>query len=151
MAFLYLCPTKKQMGRIVAIDYGQKRVGIAVTDTLQLIANGLTTVSPDTIFSFLEAYTQKEKVDEFIVGLPKQMNNEPSESMKYITPFVTGLKKKYPNTPVLFVDERFTSKLAQQTMLDSGINKKSRQNKALIDQISATIILQSYLESRMYK
>lgn len=151
MTFLYLCPTKKQMGRIVAIDYGQKRVGIAVTDTLQLIANGLTTVSPDTIFSFLEAYTQKEKVDEFIVGLPKQMNNEPSESMKYITPFVTGLKKKYPNTPVLFVDERFTSKLAQQTMLDSGINKKSRQNKALIDQISATIILQSYLESRMYK
>jgi len=136
------------MGRIVAIDYGQKRVGIAVTDTLQLIANGLTTVTPDIIFSFLETYIQKEKVDEFVVGLPKQMNNEPSESMKYITPFVTGLKNKFPNIPVIMVDERFTSMLAQQTMLESGINKKSRENKALVDQISATIILQSYLESK---
>lgn len=137
------------MGRIVAIDYGQKRVGIAVTDTLQLIANGLTTISPDTVFSFLESYTKQEVIDEFIVGLPKQMNNEPSESMKFITPFVSGLKNKFPQIPVTMVDERFTSKLAQQTMLESGINKKHRQNKALVDQISATILLQSYLESSL--
>lgn len=137
------------MGRIVSIDYGKKRVGIAVTDTLQLIANGLTTVSPDTIFAFLETYVQQEVIDEFIVGLPKQMNNEPSESMKYITPFVTGLKNKFPHIPVTMVDERFTSKLAQQTMLESGINKKNRQNKALVDQISATILLQTYLESSL--
>jgi putative Holliday junction resolvase len=137
------------MGRILAIDYGRKRVGIAVTDTLQLIANGLTTVSTDTLFSFLEKYVEKEKVAEFVIGLPKQMNNEPSESMKYITPFITGLRNKFPSIPVIMFDERFTSKLAQQTMLESGINKKNRQNKALIDQISATILLQSYLESSL--
>jgi len=136
------------MGRILAIDYGQKRVGIAVTDRLQLIANGLTTILTPEIFSFLENYTKQEPVDVFVVGLPKQMNNEPSESMKYITPFVNGLKKRYPSIPVVFFDERFTSKIAQQTMLDSGLHKKKRQDKALVDQISATIILQSYLESK---
>ncbi len=136
------------MGRILAIDYGQKRVGIAVTDSLQLIANGLTTVSTDTLFAFLKTYTEKENVEEFIVGLPKQMNNSPSESMKYITPFIAGLKNKFPTIPVTLVDERFTSKMAQQTILDSGINKKNRNNKALIDQISATILLQSYLETK---
>ncbi len=136
------------MGRIVAIDVGQKRCGIAATDPLQLIANGLTTVPAAEIFSFLEKYVEKEPVDEFVVGLPKQMNNEPSESMRFVTPFVNRLKKLFPNIPVVFVDERFTSKLAQQTMLQSGINKTKRQDKALIDQISATIILQSYLESK---
>ncbi|MDR3704423.1 MAG: Holliday junction resolvase RuvX [Paludibacteraceae bacterium] len=136
------------MGRILAIDYGQKRVGIAVTDQLQLIANGLTTILTPEIFSFLENYTKQEPVDVFVVGLPKQMNNEPSESMKYITPFVNGLKKRYPSIPVVFFDERFTSKIAQQTMLESGLHKKKRQDKALVDQISATIILQSYLESK---
>lgn len=136
------------MGRILAIDYGQKRVGIAVTDSLQLIANGLTTVSTDTLFAFLKTYTEKENVEEFIVGLPKQMNNTPSESMKYITPFITGLKNKFPTIPVTLVDERFTSKMAQQTILESGINKKNRNNKGLIDQISATILLQSYLETK---
>ncbi len=135
------------MGRILAIDYGQKRVGIAVTDSLQLIANGLTTVSSDTIFAFISAYIDKETVDKIIVGLPKQMNNEASESMRFIAPFVTALQKKHPTIPVLMVDERFTSKLAQQTMLASGISKKKRQDKALVDQISATILLQSYLES----
>jgi putative holliday junction resolvase len=136
------------MGRILAIDYGQKRVGIAVTDQLQLIANGLTTILTPEIFSFLENYTKQEPIDVFVVGLPKQMNNEPSESMKYITPFVNGLKKRYPSIPVVFFDERFTSKIAQQTMLESGLHKKKRQDKALVDQISATIILQSYLESK---
>ncbi len=136
------------MGRIIAVDVGQKRIGVAVTDPLQLIANGLVTVSAGDIFPFLEKYLQQEQVDEFVVGLPKQMNNQPSESMKFVTPFVNRLKKLFPNIPVTFVDERFTSKLAQQTMLQSGISKTKRQDKALIDQISATIILQSYLETK---
>jgi putative Holliday junction resolvase len=136
------------MGRIVAIDVGQKRCGIAATDPLQLIANGLTTVAAAEVFSFLGNYVAKEQVDEFVVGLPKQMNNEPSESMRFVTPFVNRLKKLFPNIPVVLVDERFTSKLAQQTMLQSGLSKTKRQDKALVDQISATIILQSYLESK---
>ncbi len=138
------------MGRILAIDYGLKRVGIAVTDTLQLIANGLTTVYVNEVMNFLEQYTAKEPVDLFVVGLPKQMNNEASESMKYIEPFVNRLKKKFPSIDVKYVDERFTSVLAHQTMLAGGLKKKDRQNKALADQISATIILQSYLESIKY-
>lgn len=136
------------MGRILAIDYGQKRVGIAVTDAFQLIANGLTTVSINEIMTFLEEYVAKESVELFVVGLPKQMNNKPSESMKYIEPFVNRLKKKFPDIDVQYVDERFTSALAHQTMIDGGLKKKDRQNKALVDQISATIILQSYLESK---
>jgi putative Holliday junction resolvase len=137
-----------KMGRILAIDYGQKRVGIAVTDTLQMIANGLTTVATSDIMTFLEQYVAKEPVDLFVVGLPKQMNNQASESMKYIAPFVGRLKQKFPTIEVKYVDERFTSVLAHQTMLDGGLKKKDRQNKALVDQISATIILQSYLETR---
>lgn len=136
------------MGRLMAIDFGRKRVGIAVTDTMQIIANGLTTVSTSEIFNFLRTYTSKEKVDAFIVGLPKQMNNEESESMKYITPFVKGLQNNFPNIEIQMYDERFTSKLAQQTMIQGGMSKKDRQNKAMIDQISATIILQSYMESK---
>lgn len=136
------------MGRILAIDYGQKRVGIAVTDTLQIIANGLATVPTVEIMSFLEQYLAKEPVDLFVVGLAKQMNNEPSESMKYIEPFVARLRKKFPAIEVKYVDERFTSVLAHQAMLDGGLKKKDRQNKALVDKISATIILQTYLESR---
>jgi putative Holliday junction resolvase len=137
------------MGRILAIDYGQKRVGIAVTDTLQLIANGLTTLSVNEVMNFLERYVAKEPVDLFIVGLPKQMNNEASESMKYIEPFVTRLKRKFPTIEVKYIDERFTSILAHKAMIDGGLKKKDRQNKALVDQISATIILQSYLETRL--
>lgn len=136
------------MGRILAIDYGQKRVGIAVTDTLQMIANGLTTVPTVEIMNFLEQYIAKEPVDLFVVGLPKQMNNEASESMKFIEPFVGRLKQKFPFIEVKYVDERFTSVLAHQTMLAGGLKKKDRQNKALVDQISATIILQTYLESK---
>jgi putative holliday junction resolvase len=135
------------MGRIIAIDYGRKRVGIAVTDTLQLIANGLTTVASHELIAFLERYIQAEPVDKIIVGLPKQMNNQPSESMKYITPFVHTLKKRIPHIPIEYVDERFTSVLAHRTMLEAGLKKKDRQNKALVDTISATIILQTYLES----
>jgi len=138
------------MGRILAIDYGQKRVGIAVTDTLQLIANGLTTLPVNEVMKFLEDYVAKEPVELFVVGLPKQMNNEASESMKYIEPFVARLKKKFPIIEVKYVDERFTSMLAQKAMIDGGLKKKDRQDKALVDRISATIILQSYLESNKF-
>jgi putative Holliday junction resolvase len=136
------------MGRIVAIDYGRKRTGIAVTDPLQLIANSLTTIPSSEVISFLANYTVKEKVDSFVVGYPRQMNNMPSESVKYIDPFIDILRKKFPEKEIFLMDERFTSKLALQTMIDGGVKKKDRQNKALIDAISATIILQSYLEYR---
>ncbi|MFV0546073.1 MAG: Holliday junction resolvase RuvX [Bacteroides sp.] len=138
------------MSRIIAIDYGRKRTGIAVSDTLQLIANGLTTVATHLLLSFLDDYLRKESVERIIIGLPKQMNNEMSENMKYIQPFVNSLKKKYPDLPVEYVDERFTSVLAHRAMLDGGLKKKDRQNKALVDEISATIILQTYLESKRF-
>jgi len=133
------------MGRIMAIDYGRKRTGIAVTDELQLIANGLTTVASHDIFNFIRNYVQHEKVDAFVVGEPRQMNNQPSESLQFIIPFVNRLKKEYPDKTVEMVDERFTSKMAFQTMIDAGLKKKDRQNKELVDTISATIILQSYM------
>lgn len=139
------------MGRILAIDYGQKRVGIAVTDPLQIIANGLTTVPSGKIFDFLKTYFQTETVDLILVGLPMQMNATPSESARFIEPFVKKLAKDFPNIPIERVDERFTSKMAFQTMIESGLGKKDRQNKALVDTISATIILQSYMESNRYK
>ena len=136
------------MGRIMAIDYGRKRVGIAVTDDLQLIANGLTTVASHEIFTFLRSYTQHEKVDIFVVGEPRQMNNQPSESLQFIVPFVNRLKKEFPEITVNMADERFTSKMAFQTMIDAGLKKKDRQNKGLVDTISAAIILQSYLNQK---
>lgn len=136
------------MSRIVAIDYGRKRTGIAVSDPMQIIANGLTTVPTHELFAFLMDYLQKEEVERIVIGLPKQMNNQLSENMKNIEPFVKRLKKTVPHIPVEYVDERFTSVLAHQAMLDGGLKKKARQNKALVDEISATIILQSYLESR---
>ena len=139
------------MGRIVAIDYGKKRTGVAVTDILQLIANGLTTVPTTELMDFLLKYVEKEPVERIVVGHPKQMNNEDSENMKRIIPFVNQLKKKLPGIPVEWVDERFTSVLAHQAMLDGGLKKKARQDKALVDEISATIILQSYLESKRFK
>ena len=138
------------MSRIVAIDYGRKRTGIAVSDTMQIIANGLTTVPTHELLAFIANYVQVEPVERIIIGLPKQMNNEASESMKYIDPFVRLLKKQLPDMPVEFVDERFTSVLAHRTMLEAGLKKKARQNKALVDEISATIILQTYLESKRY-
>ena len=136
------------MGRILAIDYGTKRTGLAVTDEMQIIASGLTTVETKVLISFLKDYVAKEKVDKFVVGLPKQMNNTASDSEIYIQKFLEQLIKVVPHIPVDRVDERFTSKMAFQTMIDSGLKKKQRQNKALIDEISATLILQSYLASQ---
>ncbi|MDO6759075.1 Holliday junction resolvase RuvX [Tamlana sp. 2_MG-2023] len=136
------------MGRILALDFGTKRTGIAVTDVLQIIASGLTTVSTKELLSFLKDYTQKEDVELFLVGEPKQMDNTASESEAYIIPFIAKLEKAFPKIPIKRVDERFTSKMAFQTMIDSGLKKKQRKNKALIDEISATIILQDYLHSK---
>lgn len=139
------------MGRIVAIDYGRKRTGIAVTDILQIVANGLTTIPSGDIVSFLSEYVLKEPVDLFVIGYPKQMNNELSENMKYIEAFKNHLNKKIPDIPTVYYDERFTSVLAHQVMIEGGLKKKQRQNKELVDEISAVIILQSYLESTKYK
>jgi putative Holliday junction resolvase len=136
------------MGRIIAIDYGTKRTGLAVTDEMQLIASGLTTVETKVLIPFLKDYVAKEKVDKFVVGLPKQMDNTASESEIYIQKFLIQLVKDVPHIPVDRVDERFTSKMAFQTMIDGGLKKKQRQNKALINEISATLILQSYLASQ---
>ncbi len=136
------------MARLLSIDYGKKRTGIAVSDPLQIIANGLTTVETTGLFDFLANYLQKEEVSCIVVGLPRQMNNEPSENMKRIEPFVNRLRKLYPHIEVEYFDERFSSKMALQTMIDGGVKKKDRQNKALVDEISATIILQGYMESK---
>ncbi len=135
------------MSRILAIDYGQKRTGIAVTDTLQMIANGLTTVDTRELEKFIVDYMAQEDVSTIVVGKPTQMNGENSENMKRIEPFFNRLKKLFPNKEVTYYDERFTSVLAHQAMLQSGIGKKARQNKALVDKISATIILEDYLQS----
>lgn len=136
------------MPRILAIDYGLKRTGIAVTDELQIIASGLTTVATNEVITFLKNYTTKEKVELFLVGEPKQMDNTASESEVLIIPFIKRLENEFPNIPIKRVDERFTSKMAFQTMIDSGLKKNQRKNKALIDEISATLILQSYLYSK---
>ena len=139
------------MGRILSIDYGRKRCGIAVTDTLKIVANGLTTVQSATLIDFLKQYTAKEPVEKIIVGLPKQMDNTPSESMKYIRPFMGQLKKALPDIPVEMFDERFTSVLAHKAMLDGGMKKMARRDKAIVDEISATIILNDYLQSLQAK
>lgn len=135
------------MGRILAIDYGRKRVGLAVTDEFQIIANALTTVSANELLAYLRDYISKEKVDCIVIGEPKQMNYEPSESTKYIEPFIRKLKIEFPDIKIERHDERFTSKMAQQTIIDAGLKKKDRQNKSLLDSVSATIILQSYMNS----
>jgi len=136
------------MARIMAIDYGTKRTGLAVTDELQIIASGLSTVPTKELLVFLKDYTKKENVELFLVGEPKQMNFEASESEPEIVKFLNKLKNTLPNIPVKRVDERFTSKMAFQTMIDSGLKKNQRKNKALVDEISATIILQSYLYNK---
>ena len=136
------------MARILAIDFGEKRTGIAVSDPLQMIANGLTTVETAHLEQFLVDYIAKESVERFVIGFPTTLRNEPAVVTAKITPFVEKLKQRFPTIPVELVDERFTSKIAFQTMIDGGLKKKARQNKGLIDQISATIILQTYLESR---
>lgn len=136
------------MARILAIDFGTKRTGIAVTDELQIIASGLTTVSTKELIPFLKNYISKEPVELFLIGEPKQMNNNASESEVFIISFIEKLKKVIPDIPIKRVDERFTSKIAFQTMIDSGLKKNQRKNKALVDEISATLILQSYLYSK---
>ena len=135
------------MGRILAIDYGTKRTGLAVTDEMQIIASGLTTVDTKHLLEYLKKYVSTENVEKIVVGLPKQMDNTASESEVYIQKFLKTLLKEIPQIPVDRVDERFTSKMEFQTMIDSGLKKKQRKNKALVDEISATLILQSYLSS----
>jgi len=131
--------------RVMAFDYGTKRIGIAVTDPMQIIATGLNTVHPNQIIEYLKKYFQTEPVERFIVGEPKQMDNTPSQSAIHVKGFVNLLKKNFPETPVEMLDERFTSKMASAAIAQSGMGKMARQNKALVDTISATIILQSYL------
>ncbi|HPT22463.1 MAG TPA: Holliday junction resolvase RuvX [Bacteroidales bacterium] len=139
------------MGRIIGIDYGKKRIGLAVTDPLQIFASPLNTVSPNEFYNFIEDYLKTEKVDAFVIGYPVQMNNQPSESVNYINPFIRRLKKTYPEINVHLVDERFTSQMALRTMIDGGVKKGDRQNKSMVDKISASIILQSFLDNRANK
>ncbi len=143
-----MCIFATDMARILSIDYGQKRTGLAVTDPLQLIANGLTTVPTAQLVDYVLNYVRQESVERIVVGLPKQNSGAFSDNMKRIEPFVNRLKKLLPEIPVEYVDERFTSVLAHRTMIDAGLKKKDRQNKALVDEISACIILQTYMESR---
>jgi putative Holliday junction resolvase len=135
------------MGRILAIDYGKVRTGLAVTDDLKIIASGLTTVQSDELIEFLKDYISNQEIELFVIGLPKQLNNELSEIECLIETFIKELNETFKNIPIKRIDERFTSKLAFQSMIDGGLKKKSRRNKALIDEISATILLQDYLSS----
>ena len=136
------------MGRIIALDYGKVRTGIAVTDELQLIASGLTTVATSSLISFLKDYVAKEVIAGFVVGEPRQMDNTPSDAESLITPFLRTLRKEFPSLPVERQDERFTSKMAVQSMIEGGFGKKKRRDKALVDEISATLILQAYLNRK---
>ncbi|MBS3806444.1 MAG: Holliday junction resolvase RuvX [Bacteroidales bacterium] len=136
------------MGRILAIDYGRKRVGLAVTDPMKMIANALDTVHPKDLMKYLADYFAKENVESIVVGYPKQMDNTASEAVEYIRPFLKKLRKQFPEIPVELEDERFTSKMALDTMIQGGMKKKQRQNKSHVDRISATIILQSFLERK---
>jgi putative Holliday junction resolvase len=139
------------MARILAIDFGKKRVGLAVTDPAKIIATRLTTVPSNQIWDYLEEYFRKETVEAVVVGYPRQLNNEASEAVRYINPFLRKFQQKYPEMQLELADERFTSKLAFQTMIDGGLKKEKRQDKALIDGISATIILQTFLEQERNK
>jgi len=134
------------MPRVRAIDYGRKRTGLAVTDPGQIIANRLTTVTTHTLWDYLHQYFQKENVETVVVGYPRQMNNQASEAVKYVNPFLKKFREKYPEINLEVMDERFTSKMALQTMIDGGLKKQKRQDKEMVDAISATIILQDYLE-----
>jgi putative Holliday junction resolvase len=136
------------MGRILAIDYGTKRIGLAVTDPLQIFASPLNTVSPNEFDNFISGYLKTEEVEAFVIGYPVQMNNQPSESVKYINPFIKKLKKAFPEKHIHLVDERFTSQMALRTMIDGGVKKRDRQDKLMVDKISASIILQSFLDNR---
>ena len=139
------------MARILSIDYGKKRTGLAVTDPLKLIAGGLATVSTSELFNYLQQYVKQEQVEKVIIGKPLQTNGEASENLNRVQQFVNRWKKNMPQIPIEYYDERFTSVLAHRAIIDSGIGKKARQNKALVDEISATILLQDYMESRLFK
>jgi putative Holliday junction resolvase len=139
------------MARIMAFDYGTKRIGIAVTDPMQMIATGLETVHPNMIMEYLKKYLQTEQVETFIVGEPKQMDNTPSQSAMHVRGFVNLLKRTFPEIPVEMLDERFTSKMASAAILAGGVKKAGRQNKALVDTVSAVILLQSWMEGRAFK
>jgi putative holliday junction resolvase len=139
------------MSRILAIDYGTKRIGLAVTDPMQIFASPLNTVSPKEFDNFIEGYLKAEEVEAFVIGYPVQMNNQPSVSVKYIDPFIQKLKRTFPEKDIHLVDERFTSQMALRTMIDGGVKKKDRQNKSMVDKISASIILQSFLDNRSNK
>jgi putative Holliday junction resolvase len=136
------------LARILSIDYGKKRTGLAVTDPLQIIAGGLATVATSELFDYLQAYIAREQVEMIVIGEPRQPNGEPSENLARVQQFVNHWRKAVPNVPIQFYDERFTSVLAHQAMLDGGLKKKARQNKGLVDEISATIILEDYMRSR---
>jgi putative holliday junction resolvase len=136
------------MGRILGIDYGMKRVGLAVTDPLQIFASPLNTVKVQEFERFIDEYMKTEQIDEFVVGYPRQLNNKPSESVKYVDPFLKRLRKRFPGKLLHLVDERFTSQIALRTMIDGGVKKKGRRNKMIADMISASIILQSFLDNR---
>ena len=139
------------MGRILAIDYGTKRIGLAITDPLQIFASPLTTVKPEEFYSFIEGYIKTEEVDAFVIGYPVQMNNQPSVSVNYINPFIKKLRKTFPEKHIHLVDERFTSQMAFRAMVEGGVKRKDRQDKSIVDKISASIILQSFLDNRLNK
>ena len=138
------------MARILSIDYGRKRTGLAVTDPLQIIAGGLATVATSELFEWLQAYIAREPVERIVIGEPRQPNGEPSENLARVQQFVNSWRKAVPNIPIEYYDERFTSVLAHQAMIDGGLRKKARQNKGLVDEISATIILEDYMRSRKF-
>lgn len=147
----FTTPVKhKVLGRILSIDYGRKRTGLAVTDPLQIIAGGLATVATSELFDWLQTYITKENVERIVIGEPRQTNGEPSENMARVQQFVNRWRKAVPSIPIDFFDERFTSVLAHQAMIDGGLHKKARQNKGLVDEISATIILEDYMRSRKF-
>ena len=137
------------MGRILGIDYGRKRTGVAVTDPLQIVAGNLATVPTHTLMSFIKDYIAREQVERIVIGQPTQLNGEPSESMKYITPFVNKLRKELPDMPIVMYDERFTSTIAHRAMIDGGMKKSGRRDKSRVDAIAATIILNDYLQSKL--
>ena len=136
------------MGRLIGIDYGVKRIGLAVTDPLKIFASPLITVSPGEFDNYIKDYLKTDEVDAFVIGYPVQMNNQPSESVTYINPFIKKLKKTYPEKHIYLADERFTSQMAMRTMVEGGVKKKGRQDKSMVDKISASIILQSFLDNR---
>ncbi len=139
------------MGRIIGIDYGKKRIGLAVSDPLLIFASPLDTVTPETFYSYIDSFLKTEPIDAFVIGYTVQMNNKPSESVKQINPFIRKLKKTFPEKQIHLIDERFTSQMALRTMIEGGVKKSDRRDKSMVDKISASIILQSFLDNRTGK